>query len=360
MNRKGILFRLHSWTGLVTGIFIVVMSVSGSLLVFHEELDRLQYPSVNAVKEQTLLSLDSSYRILQKQYPQARISNVQLPETIKQPYIFSLTDLSYQSGKASLQVFLHPQSGKILATRGGSNDARHNAMSWLSVLHNSFHLKKRGEWLLGFLGVLFLLNIVSGTLLYRKKIIPVLFFHKHFFTKKNIHQLIGVYALLFNLVIGITGVWMQRYVFKESFYAKQTDYAMSVKPSPPLYFQFDSSLLAARTQYPEFTGYVVYFAQSPAAKTAVYGSRSTNSFIHSRKFSDVLFLDSTGAVAKTAFVDEIDKDSRYDIINSQVHFGQYGGLPVKIAYALLGLTGALLGCTGISQWLQRKKRQKQV
>ncbi len=360
MNRKGILFCLHSWTGLVTGIFIVVMSVSGSLLVFHEELDRLQYPTVYTVNEQPLLSVDSSYSILQKQYPKARISNVHLAETVRQPYIFSITDSSYQGGKASLQVFLHPQTGEILATRGGSSDARHNVMSWLSALHNSFHLQKKGEWLLGFLGVLFLLNIVSGTILYRKKIIPVLLFRKHLFTKKNIHQLIGVYALLFNLVIGITGVWMQRYVFKESFYAKQTDFTMSVKPSPPLYFHFDSSLLAAKTQYPEFTGYVVYFAQSASGKTAVYGSRSTNSLIHSRKFADVLFLDSTGAVAKTAFVDEIDKDSRYDIINSQVHFGKYGGLPVKIAYALLGLSGAILGCTGISQWLQRKKRQKQV
>ncbi|MEO8174483.1 MAG: PepSY-associated TM helix domain-containing protein, partial [Sediminibacterium sp.] len=112
----------------------------------------------------------------------------------------------------------------------------------------------------------------------------------------------------------------------------------------------------AKKQYPDFTGYVIYFAASTHSKTAVYGSRSTNSFIHSKKFADVLFLDSVGGIAKTAFVNEITPANRYDIINSQVHFGKYGGLPVKILYSLFGLSSGFLSITGFLLWLKRRKK----
>jgi uncharacterized iron-regulated membrane protein len=88
----------------------------------------------------------------------------------------------------------------------------------------------------------------------------------------------------------------------------------------------------------------------------VYGSQSTNSFIHNKKFADVIFLDSAGTVAKTAFVNTIEPANRYDIINAQLHYGRYGGLPVKILYSVFGLTGGLLSITGFLLWIKRRKR----
>ncbi len=255
-----------------------------------------------------------------------------------------------------MQVFMHPQTAEILMLRGGSKDITHNFMGWLSAFHNSFHLKKKGEWLLGFFGVIFLISITTGIILYRKNVVAVLLFKRKIFRKANLHQLIGVYALLFNLMIGISGIWMQRYVFKKEFYEAEQPYMPVIKPSPPLFFSIDSALINAHKQYPSFTGYVIYFTASHKGKTAVYGSRSTNSFIHSKKFADVLFLDSAGSVAKTAFVNEISPANRYDIINSQVHFGKYGGLPVKILYSLFGLAGGLLSITGFLLWVRRRNR----
>src|SRR5690606_14138630 len=109
---------------------------------------------------------------------------------------------------------------------------------------------------------------------------------------------------------------------------------------------------------PDFTAYVIYFAQSTKSNTAVYGSNKSNSFIHSKKFADAVFLDSTGNVSNTRFIDEISAADRYDIINSQVHFGKYGGLPVKIIYSLLGLMSALLSITGALLWIKRRQSYK--
>jgi len=354
--KKGFVFTIHSFAGLLSGLFILMMSLSGAVLVFHEELDRLQYPSITAGSNDRVLSVDSCYRSLQKHYPHAQVSNCGIAENKTQPVMFSVYDSSYKNGTESMQVFIHPQTGLVLKTRGGGNDMANNFMSWLSVFHNSFHLQKKGEWLLGFFGAVFLISIVTGLIMYRKKLVAVLTFRKGVFTKNKFHQVIGVCALLFNLMIAVTGVWMQRYVFKKEFYAEQKAFTPVLKPSPPLFFSIDGALIKAKQEYPDFTGYVIYFAQSKSRKTAVYGSNKTNSFIHSKKFSDVIFLDSSGGVSRTAFVNEIDADSRYDIINSQIHFGKYGGLPVKILYSLFGLAGGALSITGFLLWLKRRKR----
>lgn len=354
MKRKFV-FTIHSIAGLVSGLFILLISLSGAILVFHEELDRLEYPSIAFDRTKNIVSIDSCYNILQKEYPHAQVSNCNLPETITDPFVFTIYDSLYSNGTEPVQVFLHPQDGHILKTRS----ARNNFVNWVAIMHNSFHIGKTGEWLFGFFALVLLLSTITGLILYRKNILAVLTFRKRVFRKRNLHQLVGTYALLFNLMIGITGFWMQRYVFKKDFY-KSYDYTPVLKTSLALFFSLDSSFRNIKEQYPDFRGYVIYFAQSKKEKTAIYGSQKTNSFIHSKKFADVIFLDSTGKIATTAFVDEIDASSRYDIINSQVHFGQYGGLAVKIIYSLFGLTSGLLGITGFLLWVKRKINRRKV
>ena len=354
--KRSVLFFIHSLTGLISGLFILLMSFSGAALVFHEELDSFQYPLITLQEQAPPLTIDSSYQILHKQFPHAQVSSCSLAEDNRHPYIFSVYDASFKEGKEVMQVFMHPQTGAILKKRGGGNDMTNNFMSWLTVFHNSFHLKRKGEWLLGVLSVIFLISIVTGIILFRKKIKYVLSFNKGIYTRAHLHQVVGVYALLFNLMIAGSGFWMQRYVFKKEFYVEQKPYTPVIKPSSNLFFGIDSVLKQIKLLHPDFTAYIIYFAQSKKGKTAVYGSQTTNSFIHSKKFADAIFLDSSGTVAKTAFVNEIPPENRRDIINAQIHYGRYGGWPIKILYSLFGLTGGLLSITGFAMWIKRRKQ----
>ncbi len=154
--------------------------------------------------------------------------------------------------------------------------------------------------------------------------------------------------------MGITGFWMQRYVFKKDFYTVST-WAKTFKASQPLTFNADEAVTKIKLQYPNFTPAVIYFAQNTHAKTAVYGNNSTNAFIHAKKFADVIALDSSGAIAKTRLINENTTADYYDIVNSQLHMGKFGGKPVKIIYGVLGITTALLSITGFLLWRKRKK-----
>ena len=352
VNKRGILFTIHHLAGLFTGLFILLMSLSGSVLIFRHELD--QKPVVVQTSSPAI-PVDSAYRLIRQYYPHAQISSCNLPDGPADPLSFFIYDASWQNGEKALEVFLHPQTGKRLGSRGGSDDPGNNFMSWLSKFHNSLLLDKTGEWLLGFFAMLFLVSLVTGLFLFRKSLLPVLLFRRSAWRTNNLHQLVGVYALLFNLLIAVTGFWMQRYVFKKEFY-QSYDFNMTIKPSPAYPYRFDSAYAAVKSRYPDFTAYVVYFAQGTKGKTAVYGSRSSNAYIHSKKFADVIFLDSSGAVSKTRFINEISAGDRYDIINSQLHMGQYGGYGIKILYCLFGLSGSVLSITGFRLWRKRKRR----
>lgn len=352
--KRNFIFYIHSVAGLLSGLFILLMSLSGAVLIFHADMDAAQQPVVKPWPFKNI-TVDKGYQSIQDQFPHAQISNCVLPEESDEPYSFFIYDTSYKNAKAAMQVFLHPQTAVVLKTRGSDN----NFVSWLSRFHSSFHAGRTGEWLLGFFALVFLLSIVTGIMLFRKRIIAVLSCRKAVYKRSNLHQVIGVYALLFNLMIGVTGFWMQRYVFKKEFYASY-DYTPVLKASPSLTFSFDSAYNEIRKKYSDFTAHVIYFAQSPAGKTNVYGSRSSNAYIHSKKFADAISLDSAGAIAKTRFINEISAGDRYDIINSQLHMGRFGGTGIKIIYFAFGLSGGLLSITGFLLWWSRRKNSQEM
>lgn len=345
--KKPFLTTVHAIAGLLAGIFILLLSVSGSILVFKDEVDALQKPLVKTW--QTGNAIDSSFKTLQSKYPKAEITSCNL-SSYNHPISFFIYDSLFNNAKTPQEIFIHPSTNQIIGERSSNH-----FISWLSKFHNSFHAGKTGEWLLGVFAIVFVISLLTGIIIYRKNIAAVLSFNKTFFTRNNLHQLIGVYALLFNLLMAVTGFWMQRYVFKKEFYAADT-WVKKLKSSPPLSFNVDSALAKAKTQHPNFTPYVIYFAQSAESKTAVYGSNNTNGFIHSKKFADVIALDSSGAIAKTRFINENTTADYYDIVNSQVHMGRYGGWFVKLLYGLFGITGAVLSITGFLLWIKRKRR----
>jgi hypothetical protein len=51
--------------------------------------------------------------------------------------------------------------------------------------------------------------------------------------------------------------------------------------------------------------------------------------------------------------------ARLDAMVAPLHFGNYGGLPVKLAYAVLGLTPGLLSVSGFVLWRLRRRRARE-
>jgi uncharacterized iron-regulated membrane protein len=66
---------MHGVTGLITGIFLILLGLSGSALVFMEELDHYTNRHLFQVKETAAkMSLDTIYHRITAQYP--RLSGI--------------------------------------------------------------------------------------------------------------------------------------------------------------------------------------------------------------------------------------------------------------------------------------------
>ncbi|MGV3639625.1 MAG: PepSY domain-containing protein, partial [Adhaeribacter sp.] len=52
------LYKLHQWTGLIAGVFVFIMGLSGSVLVFHEEREVLEHRLHWQVDNQAPVSID--------------------------------------------------------------------------------------------------------------------------------------------------------------------------------------------------------------------------------------------------------------------------------------------------------------
>ena len=87
--KKNFIFYIHSFAGLVSGLFILLMSLSGAVLVFHDDIDSFQQP-VFRVKDYNNLEVDNAYNNLRQRFPNAQISSCRLPIKKKTPFAFSV------------------------------------------------------------------------------------------------------------------------------------------------------------------------------------------------------------------------------------------------------------------------------
>ena len=71
-------FQIHLWTGIAVGLYIVVISVSGSAIVFRGELGRLLTPIVKVVPSGERLPIAALVAAAQKKYPRLSVLDVQV------------------------------------------------------------------------------------------------------------------------------------------------------------------------------------------------------------------------------------------------------------------------------------------
>ncbi len=79
--RKSLL-NLHLYGALVMGIFIVIVGLSGSIIAFETELDRLTRPDLFHVAEQgKTMTVAALFQAAGRAYPGQKIGNIRLPQS---------------------------------------------------------------------------------------------------------------------------------------------------------------------------------------------------------------------------------------------------------------------------------------
>ena len=200
MNRK-LIYKLHKWLGLITGMLLILISVSGSLLVFRKPLDHLTRPPSFRLRPAVR---KASWNVLvsnaTQAYGKAHLDALDLASEADEPVRITLAD-----DTGPLTVFVDPQTGHVLGDDINNPPLSH----YTYALHVNLFVGTPGAVIVLVLGAALALLAVSGLFVYRG-VWRHPFRLRHKGRRKirvaDFHRIAGLWSLLFSLMFGITGV----------------------------------------------------------------------------------------------------------------------------------------------------------
>ena len=182
----------------------------------------------------------------------------------------------------------------------------------------------------------------------------------------DLHRVIGTWAFIFNLLIFLSGIYIQRKFFVEKWWDKYTktenlhEKHLHKITYPLSTVSLDSLGIVARKILPvmHFQGFSIDCGDG--GTISVFGTHQESVFQAYDNFVAVDF-DSSGkyvSVNYTPWKNYKTADKFTDINFSLFHTGWALGTPGKIIWCLMGFTPAFLSITGFMLWWRRKKKRK--
>lgn len=360
LNRQ--LFKIHSWLGLINGFFLILLGLSGSALVFKKEIDDWANEKLLTVQEtHKRLPLDYFYEDITKRYTAIDgIAWMNPDDAPNKAYNFRLylNDARITSYNLGLITY-DPFTGKILR-EGELQDLTPSAIEWIYQYHFSLQLGVPGAAYTALLGICILISIITGLIIYKKHMIQVLTFRLKINRRSwrtitsDWHRIVGVWSLFFNAIIAFTGFWLNIFAFDAKVWANEI---VPTKPNTLAKCSLDSLYRQALVEMPDLKPQYVYLPTQALKHFIVRGAVKDETSIWSANNS-VHYNAQTGALIN---INRIADESFWNKIEStfySLHVGNYGGIPIKILYIIVGFTPGLLSVTGFILWRRRKKRHK--
>lgn len=349
---------VHTWSSLVSTLFLLMLCVTGLPLVFTHELNHvlLDEAWAPANPDGDKLDLDQVLAVALSRHPGDAPAFMSFDEdrpvvnvTSRAPDApagqFNFQPIDQTSGEAAPLVAGHP------------------VMEFLLQLHTDLFLGLPGMLFLGAMGLLLIAAVVSGLVLYapfmRRLPFGTVRREKAARTRwLDWHNLLGVVTVAWVLVVGATGVvntlatpilaYWKDTALKELTTAHDAPVAVGERVS------LDRAVERARAALPGRTLQFVAFpgtAYSTDHHYAVFFHGDTPLTTHMT--TPALIDVRTGELAAVApmpwYVETLS-------LSQPLHFGDYGGLALKIVWALLDLAAIIILGSGVYLWVAKRRR----
>ena len=361
------LWAIHSWVGLYAGVAIAFLSVTGVAALFRVEADHLLNPRLRSVKPAgNKVPMTPVVEKVRALHPDKQLFEVELPKTVDGTWNIRLMarerDLLFP---VLWEVFVHPYTGEVLGERNYYTTFNF----FLRNIHVRFYEAWYGRQIVGLAGLALLISTITGFLIYgkfmKKQFFGSIRKHKLRVEQADFHKLIGITALLFNLMIAITGAWLglQGYLQRWLSIERPNTYVVAEKPldaEEDLHyaFNYDSVYAATTKNFPELIPLHIRPSNNGDRTVTVLGNvpgqvyeRSNNKIVFDKPDYQMLFKYN---INKGDFGDKVF------YVQEALHFGDFGGIALKVLYSFLGLTSGFLSITGFVVYLERTKKQRQA
>jgi len=366
---------VHTWAGVVVGGLLFAIFWMGTLAVFDQEADRWMMPMTRLSLPEERTSPDAVWKATGGQqskdwqftFPTER-TPVGYAAYTKEEIVRGLGQRpgSIDANAKKTEAYLDPRTYEALpdpGTRGGQDFFF--PFHWnLTITSTDF-----GVWVVGAAGMAMMLLLVTGVIVHRTIFV-------NFFTLRakkkagrvvlDLHNIMGVLALPFHLMITLSGLVIWFYIYfptawlmvydgnHPSFYSDtRARFDRPAAGTPGTVASIDNMVVEAERIWGSGRAEFVHVWHPEDSQSYVEIRRSYDSRIHLDP--KVIYFDGpSGQLLHYASFHPIAEVQRFI---AGLHFIRYKHWTLRWIYFVLGLAGCVLIATGSLFWLEARRKR---
>ncbi|MDG4714540.1 MULTISPECIES: PepSY-associated TM helix domain-containing protein [Winogradskyella] len=370
MRVKPFIFQLHKILGLITGLVVFIVAITGCCWAFREEIESLydDYKKVTP-QDKPILTPTKAKEIALEVFPNNSVHGTLFKkgDDAIEVIFYDAEPEFYQS------VFLNPYTGKIIQV----DDHLSGFFAFILKGHMRLWLPKDiGEQVVGASILIFILIIISGFILWlpkkRKNLKQRLKFNWKKTTRwkrKNydLHTIIGFYICSFALILAFTGSvisynWLKYVVYVSIGGDKVPAFIIPENNSENLEnsstIPMDQLIVKLQKESPDAESYELHYPSTKEESIYVEVSNSKGLYYDSDyRFFDQNTLEEIETPAIYGKYKDAKLADKILRMNYDIHIGAIGGIAGKILAFLISLLTATLPVTGVLLWYGRKYKK---
>jgi uncharacterized iron-regulated membrane protein len=356
------LFQVHLWIGTIIGLFIIAICISGSVLVFEQDLlnDAPQLPDASTAGP---ASWDQMVSSAQSANPGSRLASIDMRSANRR-----VVPIGLSAHERNLVVYVDSVTNQVLKQE--DLDKKHWFVETMLALHTQLAMGDNGAVAIGVFGALLFVMAMIGIVLWWpgvrgwKRALRVNFRGRWVGINFDLHRTFGFWCFLLVAMWGLTGAY---FIFPKPFESGIKLFspmptlaqlpASDWKPGDPI-LSAGALIQRAQSLYPQDKlAYLFMNTSGPQGLVKVFMSPDPS--VPMEQLEDVVAIHpATGAILSNTSSARWTKGERFSLAVYSVHFGDLGGIAMQILWALLGLVPAVLVITGYVMWWQRTLKKK--
>ncbi|NQY41419.1 MAG: PepSY domain-containing protein [Henriciella sp.] len=365
-------YNLHSWTGITLGLIVYIVALTGTFALFDNEIKTWEDPTLRvAVADETPPIADVfSTWVEETSAGGTELEFVRLNyPTTYTPYFWGFIQYHDENDEhVNANQKWHAATGEPIAERG-------NGLSyWTLNIHRDFMWpsflggRQIGRWLVGIIGVVLMLAILSGVIAHtkiREEAYSMRLKRSQRLKWQDSHKVVGLWGLPFYSMIAFTGAFLgviglvsqltAAIAFKGDI---ETLLGAVLGPEVErsgVQVQMLSADEIAQMRHPESNAkpqsFVVRNYGDETSEIDIFYAPDTQ-----LSTVEIISVDGVTGVPITGDPFKVQPVAGHFVnAMSPLHYGTYGGIWLKFLYFALGLSLSVITALGCMMWIERRK-----
>ncbi|MGB0219046.1 MAG: PepSY-associated TM helix domain-containing protein [Sinimarinibacterium flocculans] len=358
---------LHRWTSLVATIPFLILCITGTVLIFHEEIDHLlgHEPEAHDAVPEVQKPLAEAIDKVHTQFPDERVLSTSF-DPIGHPGLQLIVTGPAQARTFDDAIlrFVDLASGELV----GETDPATTVTGFLLELHAQWFLGPVGELIGALMALLVLISLISGLVVYAPYVRRIAFGilrrgRGPRLLQLDLHNLIGAVVLGWAFVVTFTGfllgfgtvalgIWQMTELAPMRAQADQMEPVDARQPPVDADRAFATATAGAPPGWHVIS--MIYPGtdfSTPRHYTALLAGTEG---VDERMFRVVIIDAKTGEIA---LAPDVPWYLKAISLSEPLHFGDYGGMALKVLWTACTWLTLFITANGAWLWWDRRRRR---